>query len=200
LRPSNIHDVTRSGNSVFPLLQFLEYQKENHVFEGVIGAGWDAVLFGSGYGTAHYEGALVTVNTFQFLGVPPLIGRGITPDDIKPDAPPVFVMAYRMWGKRFNRDTSVLGRTFTLNGTPTTLVGIMPPQFTKRAAESPPKSRGSVLEVVTKSGGPAEDIRFETSPQQVKPSLFNGLSAPHGHKTNRISKLDSPPDFWWTPT
>jgi predicted permease len=133
-----IHDVTRSGrggNSVFPLLQFLEYQKENHVFEEVIGAGGDDVLYSSGSGTEQYQGALVTVNTFRVLRVPPLIGRGITPDDIKPGAPPVFVMAYRMWSKRFDRDTSILGRTFTLNGTPTTLVGIMPPRFAKRTAD-----------------------------------------------------------------
>jgi len=39
-------------------------------------------------------------------------------------------------------------------------------------AQSPSKSRGSVLEVVAKSGGPAEDIRFETSPSSVKPYLF----------------------------
>jgi hypothetical protein len=45
----------------------------------------------------------------------------------------------------------------------------------------------------------AEDIRFETSPA-ASPIFFNGLSAPHRHKTNRISKLDSPPPtFWWTP-
>ena len=38
---------------------------------------------------------------------------------------------------------------------------------------SPPKSRGSVLEVVAKSGGPPKTIRFETSPPSgVKPNLF----------------------------
>src|SRR5262252_8292572 len=52
-----IHDVTRSGrggNSAFPLRQFLEYQKENHVFAEVIGAGSDDVLYSSGYGTEQY--------------------------------------------------------------------------------------------------------------------------------------------------
>jgi predicted permease len=44
-------------------------------------------------------------------------------------------MAYKMWSKRFSLDGSILGRSFTLNGTPTTLVGIMPPRFTKRAAD-----------------------------------------------------------------
>jgi predicted permease len=39
-------------------------------------------------------------------------------------------MAHKLWVKRFNQDPSILGKTFTLNGTPTTLVGIMPKRFT----------------------------------------------------------------------
>ena len=44
-------------------------------------------------------------------------------------------MADKMWLKTFNRDPGILGRTFVLNGVPTTLVGIMPPRFTKLAAD-----------------------------------------------------------------
>jgi predicted permease len=72
---------------------------------------------------------------FTFLGVPPVLGRGITPADASPTAPPVFVMADKMWLKTFNRDPGILGRTFVLNGVTTTLVGIMPPRFTKLAAD-----------------------------------------------------------------
>jgi len=67
--------------------------------------------------------------------VPALIGRGIVPEDGNPGAPPVFVMSYKMWRKRFNLDPAVVGRTFTLNGTARTLVGIMPPRFAKMGAD-----------------------------------------------------------------
>src|SRR6185295_12011835 len=80
-------------------------------------------------------GGYVTANNFTFLGVPPVLGRGILPEDARPGTPPVFVMAYKMWSKRFQLDPSILGQTFILNGTPTTLVGIMPPRFTKRGAD-----------------------------------------------------------------
>ncbi len=40
-----------------------------------------------------------------------------------------------MWSNRFNRDPGILGRTFVLNGTPTTLVGIMPQRFTKLGSD-----------------------------------------------------------------
>ena len=89
----------------------------------------------TGEGTEQVTGGLVTPNTFRFLGVPALLGRGLVPEDAKPDAPPVFVMSYKMWVSQYNQDPSVLGRTFVLNGVPTTLVGIMPQRFTKLGAD-----------------------------------------------------------------
>jgi putative ABC transport system permease protein len=133
-----IHDTTSSrpgGRTFFQAPEFLDYQEQNHVFEEVIGGTFGDVLYNSGDGMEQFSGGYVTPNTFRFLGVPAQLGRGITPDDAKPGAPPVFVMAYKLWVKRFNLDPSILGKTFTLNGTPTTLVGIMPPRFTKLAAD-----------------------------------------------------------------
>ena len=105
------------------------------MFSGDIGGGNEDVLWTTGVGTEQLDGAYVTPNTFQFLGVSAQVGRGLTPEDGKPGAPPVFVMSYKMWQARFNLDPSILGRSFTLNGTPATLVGIMPKRFTKRGAD-----------------------------------------------------------------
>jgi putative ABC transport system permease protein len=133
-----IHDTSNSrpgGRTFFQAPEFLDYQEQNHVFEEVIGGTFGDVLYNSGDGMEQFSGGYVTPNTFRFLGVPAQLGRGITPDDANPGAPPVFVMAYKLWVKRFNLDPSILGKTFTLNGTPTTLVGIMPPRFTKLGAD-----------------------------------------------------------------
>jgi predicted permease len=126
-----IQDPSRSGRGRGPhTLEFLDYQEQNHVFEDIMGATGDNVLYDSGDGMEQFSGCYVTPNTFSFLGVPAQLGRVITPDDARPGAPPVFVMAHKLWVKRFNQDPSILGKTFTLNGTPTTLVGIMPKRFT----------------------------------------------------------------------
>src|SRR5262245_26464335 len=133
-----IHDVKQSGiggRSFFRTAEFLEYQNQSHVFEEVIGGGNEDILLTTPQGTEQFAGGYVTANNFTFLGVPPVIGRGIVPDDAKPGAPPVFVMAYKMWAKRYFLDPSILGQTFILNNVPTTLVGIMPPRFTKRGAD-----------------------------------------------------------------
>ena len=133
-----IHDTPNSrpgGRTYYPTLEFLEYQEQNHVFEEVIGGTFDDVLYNSGEGMEQFQGGYVTPNMFRFLGVPALLGRGISPDDAKPGVSPVFVMAYKLWVKRFNLDPSILGRTYVLNGKPTTLVGIMPQRFTKQGAD-----------------------------------------------------------------
>jgi putative ABC transport system permease protein len=133
-----IHDLSSArpgGRGAFQVPEFLDYQEQNHVFEEVIGGTGEDVLMSTNEGTELYDGGMVTANTFTFLGVPPVLGRGITPADASPTAPPVFVMADKMWLKKFNRDPGILGRTFVLNGVTTTLVGIMPPRFTKLAAD-----------------------------------------------------------------
>ena len=123
------------GRMYFQTAEYLDYQEQNHVFEDVIGGAGDDVLYDTGAGMEQFMGGFVTPNTFRFLGVPALIGRGILPEDANPGAPPVFVMDYRLWTKRFHQDPSILGKTFVLNGTPTTLVGVMPKRFTKLGAD-----------------------------------------------------------------
>jgi putative ABC transport system permease protein len=127
--------VRPGGRTAFPLSEYLEYQEQNHVFEEMIGGGHEDVLIPTDAGSEQFDGAYVTPNTFQFLGVPALVGRGLIPADAAPNAPPAFVMAYKMWLSRYNLDPAIVGRSFTLNGVPTTLVGIMPPRFAKFAAD-----------------------------------------------------------------
>ena len=77
----------------------------------------------------------ITPHTFLSLGVPALLGRTTTAEDGKPGAPAGLCDGYKMWQRRFHLDPSILGRTFVLNGKPSTLVGIMPKRFTKRGAD-----------------------------------------------------------------
>jgi putative ABC transport system permease protein len=95
----------------------------------MIGLAYRSVRYVSGQGTDEFFGGWVTPDTFEVLGIRPLLGRPIAPDDARPGSPPVFVMNYRLWTKRFNRDPKMLETTLNLNGTPMTLVGIMPPRF-----------------------------------------------------------------------
>ncbi len=125
----NLDEAGESGRLELSVPEFLDYQEQNHVFEDMTGTAVEDVLYTGPETTEQLGGAYVTTNTFQFLGVPPVLGRWITPDDGRPDAPPVFLMNYRMWQEQFHGDRSIIGTAFTLNGVSRQLIGIMPPRF-----------------------------------------------------------------------
>lgn len=119
------------GRNFFAPEEFRAFREQNHVFEDIIAYDdFTRLFYDDGKSTRVLPGAaFVSANTFDFLGVAPLLGRTITKEDGRASAPPVFVMSYRLWQHEFAGDPSLLGRSFTLRGTPLTLVGIMPPRF-----------------------------------------------------------------------
>jgi putative ABC transport system permease protein len=127
-----IHDTERNepgGRGGYSGPEFLDIIEQNHVFDRVIANDQQDVLYRSGGGTELFKGSMVTPGTFEFLGMPPQVGRVMQPADYEPGAPPVFVMRYKTWVTKFSADPSILGKTFVLNDTPRTLVGVMPPRF-----------------------------------------------------------------------
>lgn len=100
-------DVLARGG--YNAAEYAAIASRNSVFEGVGGESSRSVPIVLGEGTELFTGGYVTPGTFQFLGVPALAGRTLTPVDYQPGAPLVFVMRYRTWVARFNADTAVLG-------------------------------------------------------------------------------------------
>ncbi len=128
----NIHDSSSSepiGREWFTIPEFLDYQQQNHIFDDSLGVIEETVLLGGSATPEAFDGDRLTGNSFQLLGVKPLLGRGILPSDARPAAPPVFVLSYKLWRKRFGMDPGIIGKTFLLNDTATTLIGVMPPRF-----------------------------------------------------------------------
>src|SRR5437016_5327943 len=122
-----IHNPQQSqddGRQGYTATEFLELAENNHVFDGITAAADEPVLYKHGEGTEQFDGAHVTPGTFEFFGMPALHGRVMQPSDYELGAPPVFVMRYKTWMERFNGDLSILNKTFVLNGTTRTLIGI----------------------------------------------------------------------------
>jgi len=127
-----IHDTERNepgGRGGYSGPEFLDYVAQNHVFDRVIANDGLDLLYRSGEGTERFNGSYITPGTFEFLGMPPLLGRVAQPADYEPSAPPVFVMRYKTWVTRFSADPALINKIFVLNGRPRTLIGIMPPRF-----------------------------------------------------------------------
>ena len=74
-------------------------------------------------------GETVTGNYFRFLGVQPVLGRLLAPDDDRPGAPRVAVISSGLWTRTFGRDPAVVGRLLSIRSQPYVVVGVAPPAF-----------------------------------------------------------------------
>src|SRR5437867_8623898 len=129
------HPKEREYRLYYTTDHFLEIAERNSIFDGVIASTISDVLWTGEGEPQRLRGNHVTTNTFQVLGVPPLLGRAIAPEDGAPDAPPVVVLGYRFWQRQFGGDAGVLGRRLRLNDTVRTVVGVMPRRFMWRGAD-----------------------------------------------------------------
>src|SRR5215472_11028232 len=86
-------------------------------------------------------GLKVTASLFPTLGVAPMLGRNILPEEDQPGQPDVMILSYGLWARRFGTDRGVVGRTVTVNGHGCKVIGVMPPGFNfpmRRAAAHTP--------------------------------------------------------------
>ena len=66
---------------------------------------------------------------FKVLGVDPILGRTLLPEDAEAGKPPVAVLSYPLWQRRFGGQSGIIGQQITLNGIKFTVIGVMPPNF-----------------------------------------------------------------------
>jgi predicted permease len=190
-----IHDSTNPqpfGRGGLQTPEFLDYVEQSQVFEDVIGGTQEDVLMTTSEGTEQITGGAVTGNTFQFLGVSAQLGRTLTPMDAAPGAPPVFVMAHKMWVKHFNSDPAIVGRTLVLNGVPTTAVGVMPARFTKNAADL-------WRPVLLNRADPEVNKRYFTFQARLKPGVTLAQAAADldlvAHRVAKVYPTNYPKQF-----
>ncbi len=72
---------------------------------------------------------LTSPGLFSMLGVKPILGRGFEPADERRGADPVIVLQHDLWMSRFHGDPGVIGQKIYLNNEPTTIIGVMGPEF-----------------------------------------------------------------------
>ncbi len=138
--PDHLMSVTVLGQrgdnfSYYRIDQFLEIAERNSVFSGVIASTWSDVTWTGGAEPQRLRGNHCTMNTFDVMGVAPLVGRGPSPSDAAEGAEPVVVLGYKFWQRQFAGDPSVLGRKLRLNDKVRTVIGVMPPRFMWRGAD-----------------------------------------------------------------
>jgi len=105
---------------------FHTWREENTTFEGMGiwgGAAFNLTLDGQ---AERVSGAIVTHDVAGVLGIQPILGRNITPEDDVPDAPRVALLGYDLWQHRFGGDPTLVGTTLHLDGEPFEIIGVLP--------------------------------------------------------------------------
>lgn len=117
---------------------------------------------------------MVTAGCFPALGVAPVLGRGILPEDERRESARVGVISDRFWNRAYARSREALGDTILLNNVAVTIVGVAPPSF-------------EGLEI-----GRSPDIWIQMGPQA-------GLT-PWGTPSRGAPEVVyAAADYWWLP-
>jgi putative ABC transport system permease protein len=85
-------------------------------------------LTGSGQ-PEQIPGQMITGNVLHMLGVDTVAGRPISAADDQPASPPVALLGYGLWQRRFGGAENVIGQTITFDGQPYSIVGVLPQGF-----------------------------------------------------------------------
>ncbi|MEX0330806.1 MAG: ABC transporter permease [Puniceicoccaceae bacterium] len=112
-----------------PILEFLEWTKQQEAFEGLAGYYIGTANFTLGNTVERYNGAFLSANSFDLLRVKAAMGRGLQPADDLPDAPDIVVLSHKIWSRDFGSDPEIIGKTAVLNGRSVQIVGVMPEDF-----------------------------------------------------------------------
>lgn len=108
---------------------FLEWREQQESFEGLVGFRMGTVNLSDGGLAERFDGAWISADFLRLLRVSPIQGRGFEAADEILGAPPVTLLAYHVWQKRYGGDPAVIGREVRVNSEPATIIGVLPQGF-----------------------------------------------------------------------
>ncbi|MEQ1353834.1 MAG: ABC transporter permease [Candidatus Acidiferrum sp.] len=120
------HPESRQGP---PIAENLDWKKQNRVFTDIALISNNDVAVVSGIGEPRPLQVLyATPNLFDLLGAKPVLGRVYTTDEAQ-DLVQSIVISTPFWKQQYHSDPQVLGKTITIEGVVSTIVGVMPAGF-----------------------------------------------------------------------
>jgi putative ABC transport system permease protein len=118
----------RDAAQMFPAspMDFKDWREQNRSFTGIAARETRNFNLTSGDNPERLLGEAVTEDYFTVIGFRPLVGRFFTAAEGQVGNEHVVVLGNRLWQRRFGGDSTVVGRTLSLNNVPYTVVGIAP--------------------------------------------------------------------------
>ena len=111
------------------LPEYFDYKRELRSFESIAAFTQNEGNLATPDEPERISVASVSPEFFPVLGMKPAIGRTFVLDEDMVAPATVVVMSYSLWQRRFGGDPRIVGKTIPFNGTPRTVVGVMPAHF-----------------------------------------------------------------------
>jgi putative ABC transport system permease protein len=131
-KPSRIMQVAEKNDKLnlptfaASVLNFLSWREQTQSFEQLAGVGYATFTVSGNGEPEQLSGNHISPALAQVLGTRPLAGRDFTADEEKPGGAAVAMIGEGLWKRRYASDRSLVGRTISLDGVPTQVVGIAP--------------------------------------------------------------------------
>jgi putative ABC transport system permease protein len=106
---------------------FLDWKKQNTVFEDVVAFGGSTMTLTGDGDPEQLNGTGVSAGYFEVVGIKPLLGRTFLPEEYQLGKDQVVILGHSLWQSRYGGDPNIVNRTITLNGKSFTVIGVMPP-------------------------------------------------------------------------
>ena len=177
-------------------LDFTDWSQQTDLFASTA-AYWtgNADLSGDGAEPEAVPRAGVTTGFFSVLGVQPVLGRALVPEDDKPASfndgrGTVAIISHGLWKRRFGSDPAIIGRVVQMKSRPLTVIGVMPPGF-----EYPEQTQIWVNSAVNLSEEPRDNRAWsaiarlnsnvDLKQAQTRVSAINARLDKQFHETNK---------------
>jgi predicted permease len=99
------------------------------VFDALAATTSVGVTLYAGNEAAHIQLQRVSRDFFRAMGVRPAMGRAFLGEEDQPGGPNVLILSHGLWRRRFAGDSGLIGKTVQVDGSPYTVVGVMPDGF-----------------------------------------------------------------------
>jgi predicted permease len=124
-----LRNARTGGEAGLAVASFHDLRRESRSFQAIAGVNSRSLTITEGEEPERLEGARVSGNLFAMLGIRPQLGRDFRPDEDQAAPPTVVLISDRLWRRRFDADSGVLGRALQVDGQPYTIIGVMPTRF-----------------------------------------------------------------------
>lgn len=127
----NVSQRQANGNdNLFSTQDFLDWKEQGGAL-AQMGAhvSWQVNLSGPGQPPQRIPSAVVSYDFLPLLGIRPMLGRVFSPQEDVSGAGQFVVISFVFWKSHFGSDPGIVGRFIQLDGTPYTVVGVMPAGF-----------------------------------------------------------------------